>query len=547
MVVVMAKNLSIRACLTLMVMVFMASLLVGGAVGLRSLRASNESLRQTFAVDTPAVANLEDSSSQLLRLRLALATYASLDDLHDESGAQAVLKRADQYQKLSSDKLAAFLSMQLDGGSDNPLVRAMQGKRDAFLNEGVEPALAALKRGDRDTFLHLQAYQLPKLYSAYEKSMHAVQDMQIQRGAARYSDAQRRFTTVRAAVGAGLVIGLIAALTMRMWLVRAIVRPVDAAVAHFERIASGDLGAHIAADSTNEMGRLMRALAKMQASLIATVRDVRGGVDTIHTGVAEIAAGNSDLSQRTEQQAASLEETVASIEQLAGTLSQTADNAKLASSLAADASALATEGGELTGEVSSAMNGIVGDSRRIGEIVGMIEGIAFQTNILALNAAVESARAGEHGRGFAVVAGEVRSLSQRSAAAAREIKDVIQASGARVENGANLVVRSGDAMKRILESISRVSSLMGEIETASSEQRAGIEQINIAISQMDQVTQQNAALVEEAAAAAVSLNEQAQRLSAAVEVFRLGGGEAAAHRASGPAIEPSGAGRLVAA
>jgi methyl-accepting chemotaxis protein len=442
------------------------------------------------------------------------------------------------YEKLSSDKLAAFLATQgHDDSGDRTVLNRMQANREAFLNDGVQPALAALKAGDRNAFLNLQAYMLPKLYSAYEKSMFAVQQVQIDRGAQRYADAQRRFELVRAAVAVGLVLALFLALMMRAWLIRAIVRPVDSAVAHFERIASGDLGAHIATDSTNEMGRLTRALAKMQASLIATVRDVRGGVDTIHTGVSEIAAGNSDLSQRTEEQAASLEETVASIEELASTLSQTADNAKLASSLAADASALASQGGELTGEVSSAMTGIVGDSRRIGEIVGMIEGIAFQTNILALNAAVESARAGEHGRGFAVVAGEVRSLSQRSAAAAREIKDVIQASGARIENGADLVNRSGEAMKQILESISRVSSLMTEIETASSEQRAGIEQINIAISQMDQVTQQNAALVEEAAAAAVSLNEQAQRLSSAVEVFRLDGGAPVEHEST-MAFEP---------
>ncbi|HTH61639.1 MAG TPA: methyl-accepting chemotaxis protein [Paraburkholderia sp.] len=530
----MAKNLSIRTCLTLMVAVFAITLVVGAAVGLLSLRASNESLRQTYTVDTPAVANLEDSSGQLLRLRLALATYASLDDLHDASGAQAVLKRADDYQKISADKLAAFLATQGDDEAERALVHTMQANRDAFLHDGIQPAMAALKGGDRDGFLNLQAYKLPKLYSAYEKSMHAVEKLQLERGAQRYADAQQRFVLVRTAVAVGLALALCLAVTMRVWLVRAIVRPVDKAVAHFERIASGDLGAHIVADSTNEMGRLTRALATMQTALIATVSDVRGGVDTIHTGVSEIAAGNSDLSQRTEEQAASLEETVASIEQLASTLSQTADNAKLASSLAADASALASQGGELTGEVSTAMSQIVGDSRRIGEIVGMIEGIAFQTNILALNAAVESARAGEHGRGFAVVAGEVRSLSQRSAAAAREIKDVIQASGARIENGAELVNRSGDAMKQILQSIARVSSLMTEIETASSEQRTGIEQINIAISQMDQVTQQNAALVEQAAAAAMSLNEQAQRLSSAVEVFRLDGSDGGHHR------EPAG-------
>ncbi|SDC08411.1 methyl-accepting chemotaxis protein [Paraburkholderia lycopersici] len=528
----MAKNLSIRTCLTLMVVVFAITLITGAAVGLLSLRESNEALRQTYTVDTPAVANLESSTGQLLRLRLALATYASLDDLHDADGAQGVLRRSDQYMKISDDKLAAFLAT-LDGDKGD-LVRDMQAKRDVFLHDGVAPALAALKSDNRDAFLKLQAYQLPKLYGAYEKAMIAVEKVQLDRGAQRYDDAQKRFSFVTTAVAIGLVFTLLVALMMRLWLVRAIVHPADAAVEHFERIAAGDLGAHIVADSSNEMGRLMRALSKMQASLIATVRDVRGGVDTINTGVSEIAAGNSDLSQRTEQQAASLEETVASIEELTTTLSQTADNAKVASSLAANASSLASQGGELTDEVSSAMDGIVGDSRRIGEIVGMIEGIAFQTNILALNAAVESARAGEHGRGFAVVAGEVRSLSQRSAAAAREIKDVIQDSGARVGNGAEIVKRSGDAMKQIVESITRVSAIMHDIEMASSEQRVGIEQINLAISQMDQVTQQNAALVEQAAAAAVSLNEQAQRLSSAVEVFRLDGADLAARPVAAP-------------
>ena len=523
----MIKNLSIRACLTLMVAAFAITLIIGAAVGLLSLRQGNEALRQTYTIDTPAVANLENSAGQLLRLRLALATYASLDELHDSDGAQAVLKRSDQYLKNSSERLAAFTAMLGNDDSERQMVQDMQTQRDAFLHDGVQPALAALKAGDRDAFLKLQAYQLPKLYSAYEKAMLAVEKVQMDRGAQRYNDAQQRFSIVTTAVAIGLVLALLVALAMRLWLVQAIVRPADEAVEHFERIAAGDLGGRIVADSSNEMGRLMRSLAKMQASLTATVRDVRGGVDTINTGVAEIAAGNSDLSERTEQQAASLEETVASIEELASTLTQTADNAKLASSLAANTSSLASQGGELTGQVSSAMTGIVGDSRRIGEIVGMIEGIAFQTNILALNAAVESARAGEHGRGFAVVAGEVRSLSQRSAAAAREIKDVIQASGARIETGADLVTQSGEAMKEILESITRVSSIMSEIETASSEQRTGIEQINIAITQMDQVTQQNAALVEQAAAAAVSLNEQAQRLSTAVEVFRLGGTESA--------------------
>jgi methyl-accepting chemotaxis protein len=309
---------------------------------------------------------------------------------------------------------------------------------------------------------------------------------------------------------------------MRAAMLRALVKPADAVVAHFERISAGHLNGRIVVESSNEMGLLTAALKRMQESLIVTVSDVRRGVQAINTGISEISAGNSDLSQRTESQAASLEETVASIEELTATLKQTADNAGLASTLATSASTLASQGGKLTDDVIDAMGNIVGDSRKIGEIVGVIEGIAFQTNILALNAAVEAARAGEHGRGFAVVASEVRSLAQRSASAAKEIKDLISKSTERVETGSELVTRSGKTMTEILGSITRVNAIMSEIATASAEQSAGIGQINIAIAQMDQVTQQNAALVEQAAAAAGSLEEQANRLNASVAVFDLG-------------------------
>jgi methyl-accepting chemotaxis protein-1 (serine sensor receptor) len=515
--------MSIRTCLTLMVVAFAFTLMLGAAAGLLSLRTENQALKQTYTVDTPAVANLENSAGQLLRLRLALATYASLTDLGDAEGAQAVLKRSDKYLSTSTEKLNAFLANAGDAEEDRRLIRDMQDKRTAFLEHGIQPALAALKAGDKDTFLKAQARTLPTLYSAFEKAMLVVEQVQLDRGAERYRQAQARFSLITALVSGGLVLALALAWAMRAVLLRAIVAPANRAIAHFERISSGNLGGRIVVDSTNEMGVLTAALKKMQEALISTVSNVRSGVHAINSGVSEIAAGNSDLSQRTEQQAASLEETVASIEELAATLKQTADNARLASSLASGASSLADQGGQLTHDVVDAMAGIVGDSRKIGDIVGVIEGIAFQTNILALNAAVEAARAGEQGRGFAVVASEVRSLAQRSAAAAREIKDLIGASTARVESGATLVARSGATMKDILDSITRVSTIMGEIATASSEQSAGIGQINIAIAQMDQVTQQNAALVEQAAAAAGSLEEQARRLSVAVEVFELEG------------------------
>ncbi|HEY9317248.1 MAG TPA: methyl-accepting chemotaxis protein, partial [Achromobacter sp.] len=304
---------------------------------------------------------------------------------------------------------------------------------------------------------------------------------------------------------------------------------------HFDRIAGGDLTARVDVRNTNEIGQLFAALKRMQESLTRTVSTVRRGVDEINVGSHEIAAGNTDLSSRTEQQAASLEETAASMEQLASTVKQNAENARQANQLAASASDVAERGGSAVAEVVNTMQGISTSSRKISEIVSVIDGIAFQTNILALNAAVEAARAGEQGKGFAVVAGEVRSLAQRSAQAAKEIKGLIEDSVTKVGAGSQQVERAGATMQEIVASVKRVTDIMGEISAASEEQSSGIDQVNRAVSQMDEVTQQNAALVEEAAAAAGSLQEQSQRLAEAVAVFKINAGEVIevpAHRLS---------------
>ncbi|WP_257638184.1 Cache 3/Cache 2 fusion domain-containing protein, partial [Janthinobacterium sp. UMAB-56] len=306
------------------------------------------------------------------------------------------------------------------------------------------------------------------------------------------------------------------------WLVRALVsRPLAAAETAAAQIADGDLTVHLDTNSHDEIGRLLRAMNRISDKLSQVVGNVRGSAGQIATASGEIASGNLDLSSRTEEQASSLEETAASMEELSSTVRQNVEHAQKASRLAHDSSSLAAEGGAAVAQVASTMDAIRNSSGKIADIIGVIDGIAFQTNILALNAAVEAARAGEQGRGFAVVATEVRTLAQRSTAAAKDIKDLIQASASTVDLGHAQVSQASATMDTVVASVQQVSSIMAEIAQASEEQRSGIEQVNQAIAQMDQVTQQNAALVEEAAAAADALQEQALELNQVVGVFKL--------------------------
>ncbi|PUA97403.1 methyl-accepting chemotaxis protein [Acidovorax sp. 107] len=400
------------------------------------------------------------------------------------------------------------------------LLTRMQQRRADFLKLR-DQYLALLQQGQRDEGLKLLEEQLRPAQRAY---MAAI-DEQMEFQSLKTADAGARAEAAAAAlqrdvlIAGALAIGI--AIFLAVSIIRSITRPLAQAVEAADRVASGDLSGQIVVQSKDETGHLLSALQRMQQSLVNTVSTVRSNAEGVASASAQIASGNNDLSARTEQQASALEETAASMEELGSTVRQNADNARAANQLAVSASTVAVQGGDVVAEVVETMKGINASSNKIADIISVIDGIAFQTNILALNAAVEAARAGEQGRGFAVVAGEVRNLAGRSAEAAKEIKALITASVERVEQGTALVDKAGATMTEVVSAIRRVTDIMGEISAASSEQSAGVGQVGEAVTQMDQATQQNAALVEEMAAAASALNAQAGELVNAVAVFKL--------------------------
>ncbi len=535
------KDITIRRMILgtlLVISLFIAGLSAISVHGLRSageaLAASNELLHE--------VSTLSRVNDQIMRARLRLSRQLEYVAEGQKDLAAAEGRSIATALTEAKKQQAQYLELARD---DTPaaLLDAMRSGFDALVN-GIDVQRQHLDAGAVDKARAHAAGPVVTASRSFGKSMEEYEAFAKAREIQLWADADTNRR--QAYIGMGVVLGICLLLLILgdRYVVHFVKRPLDSLKGHFQRIAGGDLTTPIPSFGKNCVGQIIPFLQDMQASLVRTVHAVRDGVVEINTGSSEIAAGNQDLSSRTEQQAASLEETAASMEQLLSTVTSNAENARMANEMAATASDVVQRGGDAVQAAVSTMRKIAQDSSRIEDIVGVIDGIAFQTNILALNAAVEAARAGEEGKGFAVVAAEVRSLAQRSAGAAKEIKQLLDASGATVQAGSAQVEAAGLTMTEILETIEQLTMLVNDIATASNEQVTGIDQVNTAVTQMDQVTQQNAALVEEAAAAASSLETQAQRLQAAVSTFRLPAQgqdavQAPAHSYAQPALLPA--------
>jgi methyl-accepting chemotaxis protein len=474
-----------------------------------------------------------------------------LNDMRRAEARHVMNSTEDQFaqaeKRISEDKEKADKALKayadtLNPGEEQTLYAAIQTAQQSYYSAQADLLkISRATQGDREK---VRAFYAGASSKAFNDSQAAIQkdvDFQTKGADAAYQSSQSVYSATR-----NLVIALVAvSIAVGSWLAWAITRsitaPVSEAVRLAERVASGDLTSTIKSESGDEIGQLLRVMSGMTESLVKVVSNVRAGSEGVATASAEIAQGNHDLSGRTESQASALEETAASMEELSSQVKHNADNARQANQLAVSASTVAVKGGEVVGRVVDTMKEINDSSRKISEIIGVIDGIAFQTNILALNAAVEAARAGDQGRGFAVVATEVRSLAGRSADAAKEIKSLINSSVEKVEQGTALVDEAGTTMTEVVSSIRRVSDLVGEISSASSEQAAGVAQVGEAVTQMDHVTQQNAALVEQMAAAASSLRSQAGELVETVAAFKLGANDTVARttvRSSTPKPAP---------
>ncbi|RJG11512.1 methyl-accepting chemotaxis protein [Massilia cavernae] len=496
-----------------------------GLLGLYGMKKTNEGLETVYKDRTVALEQVSRVDRLLVLNRLALSEALRKPiDTSIKVNSDLIDKNAAEITKTWGEFMATYLTPE-----EKRLADRFSTDRARMIDEGLRPAVAALREGRIELAGELEA-KFQSLIPAASESIDALRKLQVDEARKEYEQSSARYDSLRNTVVITITLGAVIAALVGFFLVRNIYRQLggepEYAAQIVRSIAAGDLTVTVATRH-GDHDSLLFAMQTMQQNLAKTVSEIRQSTDTIATASSQIAAGNLDLSSRTEEQASSLEETASSMEELTSTVKQNADNARQANQLAVSASDVAIKGGAVVSQVVDTMSSINDSSKKIVEIISVIDSIAFQTNILALNAAVEAARAGEQGRGFAVVATEVRNLAQRSAGAAKEIKTLIDDSVEKVDVGSKLVGQAGATMDEIVASVRRVTDVMGEITAAGQEQTSGIEQVNQAISQMDQVTQQNASLVEEAAAAAQSLQDQAGNLAKLVSVFKLDGMHAA--------------------
>ena len=511
--------MSVRRFSLLVFGLLLSIFLISSASNLWSLTRSNDSL-DNVNKEIRVVLSVIDpiNHSRTLRVRLMEAMINA--SLGDSQKTQASLESANEVMQKASSAFNNYLAAPRVAGEDalaTPYRRAWQN----YVDNGLRPLMDAAKNNDTARFNQLVSTTIPQLDRQFEITLDNLLAFREKYAQQLNNEAQSRFVNGIVTLGVFALLFTLIIVGIFILLRRRVLSPLDAARLHCQKMAAGELNLPVVSNSKDEIGGMMSALEQMRLSLVQIISQVRNSSQSVAYAAEEIAAGNTDLSARTEEQAASLGQTAASMEELTSTVKHTSENTQQANSLAGNMRSAAQEGNAIVEEAVVSMKEIETSSGKIGTIIGIIEDIAFQTNILALNAAVEAARAGEQGRGFAVVATEVRNLAQRSSVAAKEIKELIELSGRQVLVGSDRVTSAGESMQRIINSVKQVSELMSEIALSTGEQSRGIDQINLAVAQMDTVTQQNAALVEEASAAAYSLKEQSQLLEEAVAVFKL--------------------------